>query len=221
MNAKLVLLAVSLFLSICLACVSEISTTSTAALEQPRTANTTGVSGFASTLFNRIRGAGNNITKANNNDEETTEDEVDDDEGDEESGEGGDDEDEEAGEDEENDVNSDRSSVQVHPSKARELFTLKALILGPLIGLTLGKALLRGLLWAIVAYAMHLFFPGILSVLGLGTGLVGFARQMRPDYAQLIVHTLINLHDEFHRLPPVPINQAPNHYQLANTGHHY
>lgn len=90
------------------------------------------------------------------------------------------------------------------------MFALKALILGPLIGLTLGKALLRGLIWALLAYAVHLFVPGILSVVGLGSGLVGFARQMRPDYAQMIVHTLINLHDEFHRLPPVPINDA-NH----------
>lgn len=89
-------------------------------------------------------------------------------------------------------------------SQPRDLgmLALKALILGPLIGLTLGKALLRGLIWALVAYALHLFFPGLLSLLGLGTGLVGFARQMRPDYAQMVVHTLINLHDEFHRLPP-------------------
>lgn len=106
---------------------------------------------------------------------------------------------------------TEQDDTRMEQPKSRSL-TLKALILGPLIGITLGKAMLRGLLWAIAAYALHLFFPGLLGVLGLGTGLVGFARQMRPDYAQFIVHTLINLHDEYHRLPPQANLIQHNHY---------
>lgn len=85
-------------------------------------------------------------------------------------------------------------TVIVLQNKARDLglLTLKAIILGPLIGLTLKAALIRGLLWAVGAYFMHLFFPSLLSTLGLGTGLVGFARHaQQPDYTQMIIRAAI------------------------------
>lgn len=91
-------------------------------------------------------------------------------------------------------------TVLVGQNKARDLglLTIKAIILGPLIGLTLKAALIRGLFWAVTAYATHLFFPSLLSSLGLGTGLVGFARQLQPDYGQMLMPHLINIQ---HSLP--------------------
>jgi len=73
------------------------------------------------------------------------------------------------------------------------LLAFKAMLLGPLIGLTIKAAIIRGLIWALLAYGLHLFFPSLLSSLGLGSGLVGFARQLRPDYSQLLAGYLSNL----------------------------
>lgn len=85
--------------------------------------------------------------------------------------------------------------IRFHHNKRRDLgmLALKAIILGPLIGLTLKAALFRGLLWALIAYGLHLFFPALLSTLGLGTGLVGFARQLRPDYNKMLMAYIVNL----------------------------
>lgn len=75
-------------------------------------------------------------------------------------------------------VKSNKSTA-LAPSSARFiglktfLFTIKALILGSLIGLTIKDALIRGLLWALTLYVKHLLFPNILGPL-LGTGLLGF-----------------------------------------------
>lgn len=73
------------------------------------------------------------------------------------------------------------------------LLAIKALLLGPLIGITIKAALIRGLIWALLAYGLHLFFPALLSTLGLGSGLVGFARQIRPDYGQMAAAYFLNL----------------------------
>lgn len=89
------------------------------------------------------------------------------------------------------------------------LFILKAIILGPLIGLTIKAALIRGILYAFGAYALHLFFPALLNTLGLGTGLVGFARQLQPNYSQMLVSHLANLQ---HALPN-SFNRLANQYQ--------
>lgn len=86
-------------------------------------------------------------------------------------------------------------TVIVLQNKARDLglLTIKAILLGPLIGLTLKAALIRGLLWAVGAYFMHLFFPSLLGTLGLGTGLVGFARSgQAPDYSQMLIRAALN-----------------------------
>lgn len=90
-------------------------------------------------------------------------------------------------------VDENRTTLVIQ-NKARDLglLTLKAIILGPLIGLTIKAALIRGLLWAIGAYLLHLFFPTLLSTLGLGTGLVGFARQMQPSFAEMVLPQLAN-----------------------------
>lgn len=82
-----------------------------------------------------------------------------------------------------------------HKSQSRVLglLAVKALLLGPLIGLTIKAALIRGIIWAVLAYGLHLFFPALLNSLGLGTGLVGFARQLRPDYGQIAAAYFLNL----------------------------
>jgi hypothetical protein len=87
------------------------------------------------------------------------------------------------------------ASVVVHRNKRRDLgmLALKAILLGPLIGLTIKAALIRGLIWAVLAYGLHLVFPALLSSLGLGTGLVGFARQLKPNYNQMLVSYFVNL----------------------------
>lgn len=96
-------------------------------------------------------------------------------------------------------------------SQKRDLgmIAIKALLLGPLIGLTIKAALVRGLVWALVAYGLHLFFPALLSSLGLGSGLVGFARQLRPDYSQVLANYLGNL-----QLPmPNSLSQVTKQYR--------
>lgn len=91
-------------------------------------------------------------------------------------------------------VGNDRTTV-VGKNKARtlELLALKAIILGPLIGLTIKAALIRGIIYALGAYALHLFAPALLGSLGLGTGLVGFARQLQPNYQQMLAPQLHRL----------------------------
>lgn len=89
------------------------------------------------------------------------------------------------------------SVVRPQPPKSQRrdlgLLALKVILLGPLIGLTIKAALVRGLIWALLAYGLHLFFPALLSSLGLGSGLVGFARQLRPDYGQMAAAYFVNL----------------------------
>ena len=103
------------------------------------------------------------------------------------------------------------SARGVAKSSARtlDLLFIKALLLGPIIGLTLKAAFVRGLVWAVLAYGAHLFFPSLLSGLGLGSGLVGFARQLRPDYSHVLATYLSQL-----RLPtPGSFNQMARQYQ--------
>lgn len=85
--------------------------------------------------------------------------------------------------------------VKISNNKKRDLglLALKAILLGPIIGLTIKAALIRGLIWAVLAYGLHLFFPALLGTFGLGTGLVGFARQLRPDYNQMFITYFLNL----------------------------
>lgn len=82
------------------------------------------------------------------------------------------------------------------------LIAFKAIVLGPLIGLTIKAALLRGLIWALGAYVVHLFFPSLLAALGLGSGLVGFARQMQPDYMAMLLPQLAHLPSNLHSSLP-------------------
>lgn len=82
---------------------------------------------------------------------------------------------------------------QASQQRGLGMLAIKAILLGPLIGLTLKAALVRGIIWALLAYGMHLFFPAVLSSLGLGTGLVGFARQIRPDYSHILATYFLNL----------------------------
>lgn len=102
-------------------------------------------------------------------------------------------------------------TILVAQNKARDLglLTLKAILLGPLIGLTIKAALIRGLFWAVGAYLLHLFFPGVLGALGLGTGLVGFARQLQPDYTQMLMPHLIDLQNSL----PSPIRGLIGQYK--------
>lgn len=92
------------------------------------------------------------------------------------------------------------------------LLTIKALVLGPLIGLTIKAALIRGLMWAIGAYLLHLFFPALLSALGLGTGLVGFARSLQPNYAQMILPHLANIPSNLQNSLPTSVNHFVKQY---------
>lgn len=102
-------------------------------------------------------------------------------------------------------------TILVAQNKARDLglLTLKAILLGPLIGLTIKAAIIRGLLWAVGAYLLHLFFPGLLAALGLGTGLVGFARQLQPDYTQMLIPHLADLQNSL----PAPIKGHISQYK--------
>lgn len=99
----------------------------------------------------------------------------------------------------------------VGQSKKRDLglLTLKALLLGPLIGITIKHALIRGLIWSVGAYLIHLIFPSLLTSLGLGTGLVGFARQIQPDYAQMMAPHLANLQNQI----PTSFKQMISQYR--------
>lgn len=102
-------------------------------------------------------------------------------------------------------------TILVAQNKARDLglLTIKAILLGPLIGLTIKAALIRGLFWAVGAYFLHLFFPGLLGALGLGTGLVGFARQLQPDYAQMLMPHLMDLQNSL----PGPLMRMISQYK--------
>lgn len=91
------------------------------------------------------------------------------------------------------------SASSARQARSLGLIMLKAILLGPLIGLTIKAALIRGLMWALIAYALHLFFPALLSSLGLGTGLVGFARGLRPNYSQMLLPHLMNLQNSMPR----------------------
>lgn len=104
---------------------------------------------------------------------------------------------------------STRSKLQ---SQRRDLglLALKAILLGPLIGLTIKAAFIRGLIWAVLAYGVHLFFPSLLSALGLGSGLVGFARQLQPDYSHLVAGYLSNIR---HIGMPNSFTQMARQYQ--------
>lgn len=106
-------------------------------------------------------------------------------------------------------------TILVSQNKRRDLGLLafKAILLGPLIGLTLKAALLRGLLWALATYGIHLFAPGVLSALGLGTGLVGFARQMQPDYLQMLMPQLANLPANLQSVLPTPVRRLIGQYR--------
>lgn len=92
------------------------------------------------------------------------------------------------------------------------LLTIKALVLGPLIGLTIKAALIRGLMWAIGAYLLHLFFPSLLSALGLGTGLVGFARSLQPNYSQMLLPHLANIPANLQTVLPQSMNHLVTQY---------
>ena len=107
-------------------------------------------------------------------------------------------------------------TILVSQNKARDLglLAVKAIILGPLIGLTLKAALIRGLFWAVGAYLLHLFFPALLSTLGLGTGLVGFARQLQPDYMQMLLPQLANLPSTLHHSLPGSLSKLTSQYAL-------
>lgn len=106
-------------------------------------------------------------------------------------------------------------TILVSQNKARDLglLTIKAIILGPLIGLTIKAALIRGLLWAVGAYLLHLFFPALLTSLGLGTGLVGFARQLQPDYAQMLLPHLADIPSNLQNVLPNSLNRLVSQYR--------
>lgn len=114
-------------------------------------------------------------------------------------------------------LENNRTFLMPQRSQARflglGLLTMKAIILGPLIGLTIKAALIRGLFWAVGAYLLHLFFPSLLSALGLGTGLVGFAaRQLQPDYGQLLFPHLANIPTNLRSALPTSINRLVTQY---------
>lgn len=101
-------------------------------------------------------------------------------------------------------------TILVSQKRDLGLLAIKAILLGPLIGLTIKAALIRGLLWAVGAYFLHLFFPSLLSTLGLGTGLVGFARQLQqPNYAQMMLPLLAELPSS---VIPNSMNRIVNQY---------
>lgn len=106
-------------------------------------------------------------------------------------------------------------TLMVSQNKARDLglLTIKALVLGPLIGLTIKAALIRGVLYAVAAYALHLFFPTLLTSLGLGTGLVGFARQLQPNYSQMLMPHLTTLQSA---LPSSITKLASQYHQVLS-----
>lgn len=106
-------------------------------------------------------------------------------------------------------------TILLSQNKARDLglLTIKAILLGPLIGLTIKAALIRGLLWAIGAYFLHLFFPGVLSALGLGTGLVGFARQAQPSLATMLMPQLAHVPNNIHNILPTSLNRMVTQYR--------
>lgn len=112
-------------------------------------------------------------------------------------------------------LNADRTSIVSKPTARVGLLTLKALILGPLIGITIKGAIIRGLVWAIGAYFVHLFFPALLSSLGLGSGLVGFARQLQPDYINILLPQLINMPETVGRTLPQPVQRMYWQYARA------
>lgn len=109
-------------------------------------------------------------------------------------------------------------TILLPQSKARDfglglLLTLKLLFLGPLIGLTIKGALIRGLLWAIGAYLLHLFFPALLSALGLGTGLVGFARQSQaPNFLAMLLPQLAHFPNTLSSALPMSLSRSMNQY---------
>lgn len=106
------------------------------------------------------------------------------------------------------------STVLMSQNKGRDLgwLTIKALLLAPLIGLTLKSALIKGFLWSLLMYGLHLIVPGLLTTLGLGSGLVGFARQLRPDYAQLMLAHLSSLPDGIQQTLPPSIRRLTAQY---------
>lgn len=114
-------------------------------------------------------------------------------------------------------VKVEKNRVAVVGSSARDLgmFALKAMLLGPLIGVTLKGALIRGLIWAMITYGLHLVWPALLLKLGLGSGLVGFARQLQPEYAQLLMPHLVNLPATIQQLLPKSVTQMTNQYIRA------
>lgn len=103
-----------------------------------------------------------------------------------------------------------------HKSQARfGPLTITALILGPIVGITLKHALIRGLIWAVGAWLLHLFFPSLLSSLGLGTGLVGMRQATRPEYLAMILPQLLNIPQTLSSRLPGPMRRIYAQYMQA------